>query len=319
MTTTQTLREALIFARSCIDHPDNLAVIDAALALPAESEPWGWAILDKHDVAQAIRPRHQNFFGCVQELKAFTTGDVAKLDREWPGLVPHRLITLYTSPQPTQQFGEAAKAWAEGYRAGVSDERTSEANIGIAGFGMRVEPARENPYRYTTQPTQPTEQPCPRCEGSGEVMEMSDSGPDAHEVSVCCGHCHGTGALEDAYKGAVALLNSMTANYYKALPYMVKFQNERPCHVFNVTKTGAHTEWEPTTHAFALPDGKHALYTTPPTTQPEPTLGGMTEPPKAQIKDCMTCNHLMRLPAFSATCRTCNRLADNTRRNWKPR
>lgn len=38
----------------------------------------------------------------------------------------------------------------------------------------------------------------------------------------------------------------------------------RHCHVFNVTKTGALTEWEPTTMAFALPDGKHALYTTPP-------------------------------------------------------
>jgi hypothetical protein len=36
---------------------------------------------------------------------------------------------------------------------------------------------------------------------------------------------------------------------------------ERPCHVFNVTKTGASTEWEPTTMAFALTDGKHALYT----------------------------------------------------------
>jgi flagellar biosynthesis/type III secretory pathway protein FliH len=40
----------------------------------------------------------------------------------------------------------AAKAWAAGYQQGVEDERTSEANIGIAGFGMKVEPARENPY-----------------------------------------------------------------------------------------------------------------------------------------------------------------------------
>jgi hypothetical protein len=43
---------------------------------------------------------------------------------------------------------------------------------------------------------------------------------------------------------------------------------ERPCHVFNVTKTGPLTEWEPTTMAFALTDGKHALYTTPPAAQP---------------------------------------------------
>jgi hypothetical protein len=44
-----------------------------------------------------------------------------------------------------------ALAWAEGYRMGISDERTSEANIGIAGFNAKVEPARENPY-VTTPP-----------------------------------------------------------------------------------------------------------------------------------------------------------------------
>ena len=39
-----------------------------------------------------------------------------------------------------------AEAWQDGYRQGVLDERTSEANIGIAGFGAKVEPARNNPY-----------------------------------------------------------------------------------------------------------------------------------------------------------------------------
>jgi hypothetical protein len=48
-----------------------------------------------------------------------------------------------------------AQAWAEGYRAGIADERTSEANIGIAGMGMKVEPARNNPYRTTTPRPQP--------------------------------------------------------------------------------------------------------------------------------------------------------------------
>jgi hypothetical protein len=42
-----------------------------------------------------------------------------------------------------------ALAWAEGYRMGIADERTSEANIGIAGFNAKVEPARENPYANT--------------------------------------------------------------------------------------------------------------------------------------------------------------------------
>lgn len=39
-----------------------------------------------------------------------------------------------------------AGAWDEGYRLGVADERTSEANIGVAGFGAKVNPARQNPY-----------------------------------------------------------------------------------------------------------------------------------------------------------------------------
>jgi hypothetical protein len=47
-----------------------------------------------------------------------------------------------------------AQAWDEGYRAGIDDERTSEASIGIAGFDAKVEPARNNPY-CTTPPAQP--------------------------------------------------------------------------------------------------------------------------------------------------------------------
>jgi hypothetical protein len=48
-----------------------------------------------------------------------------------------------------------AQAWDEGYRAGIDDERTSEANIGIAGFDAKVEPARNNPYRTTPPAAQP--------------------------------------------------------------------------------------------------------------------------------------------------------------------
>lgn len=40
------------------------------------------------------------------------------------------------------------------------------------------------------------------------------------------------------------------------------------CHVFNVTVSGRLHEWEPTTFAFALKDGKHALYTASPAPQP---------------------------------------------------
>jgi hypothetical protein len=63
-----------------------------------------------------------------------------------------KISPLYTAPQPVQAE-PVAKSWDEGYRAGVNDERMSEANIGIAGFGAKVEPARNNPYRTTPQRT----------------------------------------------------------------------------------------------------------------------------------------------------------------------
>jgi hypothetical protein len=53
--------------------------------------------------------------------------------------------------QPAQEL--VAKAWNDGYKAGVADERTSEANIGIAGFGAKIKPARQNPYGVA-QPAQ---------------------------------------------------------------------------------------------------------------------------------------------------------------------
>lgn len=47
-----------------------------------------------------------------------------------------------------------AQTWDEAYKQGISDERTSEQNIGIAGNPCRespcvckIEPARINPYR----------------------------------------------------------------------------------------------------------------------------------------------------------------------------
>lgn len=56
----------------------------------------------------------------------------------------------------------------------------------------------------------------------------------------------------------------------------------RPCHVFNVHKNGALTEWEPTTMAFALPDGTHALYTSPPASKP---WVGLTNEEKERIRN----------------------------------
>lgn len=55
-------------------------------------------------------------------------------------------VKVFEAAQPAA--AQEAVAWAEGYASGVIDERTSEANIGIAGYGAKVEPARANPYLY---------------------------------------------------------------------------------------------------------------------------------------------------------------------------
>ncbi len=73
-----------------------------------------------------------------------------------------------------------ARAWAEGYQAGINDERASEANIGIAGFGAKVQPARNNPYAAAPAPVaQPlTDQQIDAL--SDEVFDLiADMPPDA--------------------------------------------------------------------------------------------------------------------------------------------
>jgi hypothetical protein len=64
----------------------------------------------------------------------------------------------FSAVQPAaqpQQKPVAAVAWQQGYDQGVADERISEENIGIAGFGAKVNPARNNPYTSK----QPAQQP----------------------------------------------------------------------------------------------------------------------------------------------------------------
>ncbi len=87
----------------------------------------------------------------------------------------HDEIAAMLSAAPSRQApvaqGEpsAAAAWAQGYRQGIDDERTSEANIGIAGFGAKVEPARQNPYANTT-PQQASEPMTDELESALEAL-----------------------------------------------------------------------------------------------------------------------------------------------------
>jgi hypothetical protein len=62
-------------------------------------------------------------------------------------------------------------------------------------------------------------------------------------------------AIEQVWATADAATDALRA---------VLAQEEQEPVVFTVTKSGALLEWEPTVGAFALPDGKHSLYTHPP-------------------------------------------------------
>lgn len=71
--------------------------------------------------------------------------------------------------------------------------------------------------------------------------------------------------IDAAWNGAASgSRKDLARSVEAAVLAKLREQEPRPCHVFNLTKEGNYTEWEPTTMAFALPDGKHALYTAAP-------------------------------------------------------
>ena len=70
-------------------------------------------------------------------------------------------------------------------------------------------------------------------------------------------------------------------------------QEARPCHVFTVRKAGGLTEWEPTSMAFALPDGAHALYTLPQPTQAQAVAVPLTAAQKQQIHNETGAGHAL--------------------------
>lgn len=54
----------------------------------------GWVILHKDGTVASFKARRAEFFGAVVENEPFTAGEVAYMDREWPGLAPHHIVAL---------------------------------------------------------------------------------------------------------------------------------------------------------------------------------------------------------------------------------
>lgn len=85
----------------------------------------------------------------VQGPDGYATWQEAATAERVRRVAAEKALAAAQAPAPAP---EAAAAWAEGYRLGVLDERTSDDNIGIAGFGAKVEPARQNPYGAVQAP-----------------------------------------------------------------------------------------------------------------------------------------------------------------------
>lgn len=71
-----------------------------------QGEPWGWAIVSNDGTTQATRARIRDFLGSHMEMPPYMQAEIAQVDREWAGLAPHRVVTLYALPAPPAQRGE---------------------------------------------------------------------------------------------------------------------------------------------------------------------------------------------------------------------
>lgn len=80
---------------------ENLAMIRKELdqkngETKSDPDVWGWAIVDKDGIEHKVRARLRDHFGAILESECFTESDLARLDVEFAGCAPHRIIKLYT-------------------------------------------------------------------------------------------------------------------------------------------------------------------------------------------------------------------------------
>jgi hypothetical protein len=80
----------------------------------------------------------------------------------------------------------------------VGEERFAKFEQQKADAERRAKAGRLTEYEQALE--QLDEIICPRCLGTGTVPAMSDNGPDAYEIEVCCDHCDGNATAGAAYK-----------------------------------------------------------------------------------------------------------------------
>lgn len=93
--------------------------VSVADELPAPSapcltpEPFGWAVLDKNGCTERVISRVHYEFACIEPSIRSEPDPkelLAYLDREYNGVAPHRILTLYTNRQPSSPATSAPAA-----------------------------------------------------------------------------------------------------------------------------------------------------------------------------------------------------------------
>lgn len=100
---------------------DQLSRALAAVRALAAWKVAGWAIVDNRGCESRCGLVLKDYgFGAVMEAAPPTAEHVAKLDAEYPGLAPHRLVTLYTAP-PADPATDAVEEYRRGWADGMAD------------------------------------------------------------------------------------------------------------------------------------------------------------------------------------------------------
>ena len=142
--------------------------------------PFGWAALDKHGCAERVVPRLHYEYGAVEPVvRAGVAHDlVPYLDREYKGLAPHRIVTLYAEPQPsapgelaTQLYDALVATVAAIRAAGVLQHRDydqlgAKANAAVLAFQL----ARDTTTNAFPAAAQPSADDAPRDRPTPEML-----------------------------------------------------------------------------------------------------------------------------------------------------
>jgi hypothetical protein len=161
--------------KKCAPAITALKKVRSAQPAPVQ-EPvaWGWAILHSDGTHAFIRPRIADFFGSIQEREPFTSEYAKHADREWAGLAPHTIVTLYTTPPA----------------APVQEPVAYFVNCTHCGAEKKIEMGNHHPWcfcgsdsfdwansRDDLEPATPVQEPVAWIRGSGlEMLKLENGG-----------------------------------------------------------------------------------------------------------------------------------------------